>query len=145
MKEKRLVKNAIQTADGTILESLNIHDYKVHLDQNGEEYVVYGGLEYLGRNATKEPYIELSVYDNDPHEMIRHGLHWGTYGKDGDQPFSYAPIKDLTDCHINALLEYPYFSKWKIIHLKNELKFRENNKIKNHNKRKKSEIGCYST
>ena len=124
MSKPKLVRNAIQTPDGTIIESLHTHDYVLHTDKNGEEYMVDGGLSYLRRNVTKEPYIELSVYDNDSHEKIREGLHWGTYGKNGDQPLQYKPLKDLDNEHIKALLVYLKFPEWRKIHLKNELIYR---------------------
>lgn len=124
MSKPKLVRNAIQTPDGTIIESLHTHDYVLYIDKNGEEYMVDGGLSYLRRNVTKEPYIELSVYDNEPHEKIREGLHWGTYGKNGDQPLKYKAIKDLDDDHIKALLVYPSCPEWRKKHLKNELTYR---------------------
>lgn len=130
MKEKRLTRNAIKTPDGTILESLHVHDYVTYVDENGEEYMVDGGLDYLRRNITKEKFEELSVYDDEPHSLIRDGLHWGTYGKNGDQPLKYKPIKDLTDNHITALLEYSHFPKWRLVHLENEVKYRKENNLK---------------
>ncbi len=124
MSDLRLVRNAIQTPDGTIIESLHTHDYVTYVDKNGEEYMVDGGLSYLRRNITKTPHIELSVYEDDVHEKIREGLHWGTYGKNGDQPLQYKALKDLDTDHIKALLDYPRHPSWRNKHLINELKFR---------------------
>jgi hypothetical protein len=106
MSEPRIVCNRIRTPDGTILESMHRHDYKTHVDANGLEYMVDGGLEYTRRNVHDEaPYTELSVYSDGPHDVIREVFKWGTRGKDGKQPLKHVPLKDLTTEHIQAILE----------------------------------------
>jgi len=106
MSEPRIVSNRIRTPDGTILESIHRHDYKTNVDDNGLEYMVDGGLDYLRRNVHDDaPHEEWSVYSNDPHEVIRQVFKWGTRGKDGRQPLTYVPLKDLTTDHIEAILE----------------------------------------
>ena len=106
MTDKKIVANRIRTPDGTILESMHRHDYVTYLDANGKKYMVDGGLDYLRRNVHDDaPYQELSVYDDDPHELIREVFRWGTRGKDGKQPLTYVPLKDLTKDHIEAILD----------------------------------------
>ena len=106
MSEPRIVSNRIRTPDGTILESIHLHDYKTYVDDNGLEYMVDGGLDYLRRNVHDDaPHEEWSVYSNDPHEVIREVFKWGTRGKDGKQSLTYVPLKDLTTDHIVAILE----------------------------------------
>ena len=41
-----LIRNAIQTPDGTILESTHRHDYKEYKDANGLTYMVDGVCEH---------------------------------------------------------------------------------------------------
>jgi hypothetical protein len=101
-----LVYNAIRTPDGTIIESKNRHDYVVHKDKNGKEYMVDGGLEYVRRNVHADaPYEELSVYITDGHDKVREVVKWGTYGRDGNQPLTYILLKDMSTEHIRACLE----------------------------------------
>lgn len=101
---KDLIRNAIQTPDGTILESFSRHDYKTHTDANGKEYMVDGGLSY-SRRSTHADQIDLNLYDTEPHEIQREILTWGTYGKDGDQPLQYKSIGKMDTAHIKAVLK----------------------------------------
>ena len=101
-KMTRLIYNAIKTPDGTILESEHRHDYKAHTDANGLEYMVDGGLDYLRRSTN--PAEELSLYDDQSHEVQRQYLKWGSYGKDGKQPLRRIKIADMETSHIEAVL-----------------------------------------
>jgi len=103
----RYVRNAIRTPDGTILRSQSVHDYRTHLDANGKEYMVDGGMEYLRRNVHPDaPYEELSVESSQPFEVIREALEWGTYGKDGKSPLRYVALSEMSDDHINKVIEH---------------------------------------
>ena len=105
MSEPKLLANRIITPDGTTLQSYHVHDYKTHSDANGKEYMVDGGLEYCRRIVHDDaPYTEASVYDTDPHEVIRDAFHWGTRGKDGKQPVEFKPISSLSNKHIHAII-----------------------------------------
>lgn len=101
---RQLLRNAIKTPDGTILESRHRHDYRRYIDANGETYMVDGGLEYIRRSVNEEPVEELDIYTDDPHEVIREGFTWGSYGRDGNTPLHYIKLKDLTEEHIQAIL-----------------------------------------
>lgn len=101
----RLIYNAIRTPDGTVLESFGTHDYKTHIDKNGFEYMVDGGIEYTRRNINDEPFEELSVCLEDGHAKVREVCTWGTYGKDGKGPFRRVKLCDMTTEHIQACLD----------------------------------------
>jgi len=106
MTERFIILNQIRTPDGTILRSMNRHDYRTYIDKNGKEYMVDGGTDYLRRNIHDDaPYEELSIYSDDSFDVIRRSLHWGTYGPKGDQAKRYVPMADMSDDHIRAILD----------------------------------------
>ena len=106
-KEPKIILNQIRTPDGTIIRSMHRHDYVTHKDKNGLEYMVDGGSDYLRRNFHKEaPYEEMSVYDNDPFEVIRQSFHRGGRGKDGKQPLTWVPISEMSDAWLQACIDY---------------------------------------
>ena len=100
-----IMYNAIQTPDGTILESHWVHDYKEHLDQKTNRvYMVDGGRSYLRRSAHGDE-VDLSLYSDAPHKQLRDVVTWGTRGKNGDQPLKWVPVCDMETDHIEACLE----------------------------------------
>ena len=122
---RNLLVNAIITPDGTRLESRHRHDYKTHIDVNGDEYMIDGGLDYVRRSVNKEPAIDAFVHDDDPHEIIRESFKWGTYGKKGDQPLVLIPLKLLDKEHIEAILETQTHLKSPIVKVfEDELEYR---------------------
>ncbi len=131
-EEKRILRNAIKTPDGTIIESLNRHDYVSYTDKNGSEYSVDGGRDYLKRGFDIADYDELSIYDNGSHELRRENLRWGVnYDKDMNRlpnGTEWRLIKDLVTEHIQAILSGGYAdnnSFYKEV-FEEELKFRNN-------------------
>lgn len=123
--EENLIYNAIQTPDGTILESRHRHDYKEYTDANGKTYMIDGGLSYMRRSANGDE-KDISVWDTDVHVTIREALTWGTYGKNGDQPLRYIKLSEMETDHITACLDtqsgmYPQIRSA----MENELKYRK--------------------
>jgi len=102
----KLVRQALQTPDGTIIESRHRHDYVSHLDAvTGETYMVDGGLEYMRRTVNKVPAKELSVSLEDGIEAVREAITWGTRGKNGDEPLRLVKLSEMNDNHIQACLD----------------------------------------
>lgn len=102
----RLIKNAIQTPDGTVLESRHIHDYVVYVDKiTDEQYMVDGGLYYTRTNVNKVPAKPLYVYLEDDHEVVREAVTWGTRGKDGKSPIKIVKLSEMSTDHIQACLD----------------------------------------
>ena len=65
--------------------------------------MVDGGLEYLRRSANAD-YISLDLYDDEPHDVQRDVVTWGTYGKNADQPLSYISVGAMETAHLEAVL-----------------------------------------
>ena len=99
-----LIRNAIQTPDGTILESTHRHDYRSYEDANGKTYMVDGGLDYV-RSSVHHDQVSLAVYNDAPHEVQRNILKWGTYGINGDQPLKFVTIAEMDTAHIEAVVK----------------------------------------
>lgn len=100
-----ILKNAIETPDGTILESHFRHDYNCHLDRKTKKtYFVDGGRDYFCRSAHGDE-IDLSIEATDDHHFNRQHFTWGTYGKDGKGPFARVRLADMASAHIEAILE----------------------------------------
>jgi len=119
-----IIRNALQTPDGTIIESRHRHDYQTHTDANGREYMVDGGLDYVRRSAHGDE-TDLTVTLDDPHVVVREALTWGTRGPNSDQPLTYVKLSDMESDHIQACLKnvpgmYPQFRTA----MENELKHR---------------------
>ena len=105
--EKHIILNQIRTPDGTILKSLHRHDFNTYTDANGLEYMVDGGTDYLRRNVHKDaPYEELTIYCDAPYEIIRQHYCRGGRGKNGDQPLTWVPLKDMSNDWLNACIVY---------------------------------------
>ena len=120
-----MLVNAVVTPDGTRLESLHRHDYKSYQDQNGETYVLDGGLDYIRKSVNKVPARDACVYADDAHELIRAAFKWGTRGKNGDEPISYVPIARMTNEHIENILTTQHHIRPYVREVfKNELKYR---------------------
>jgi hypothetical protein len=103
----KLVRNAIQTPDGTVLSSFAQHDYKTHTDKNGYEYMVDGGLAYArsGNSPDAPQATPLYVHIEDGIEKVRDAVTWGTYGKSGDEPFRRVKLSEMSNAHIQACLD----------------------------------------
>lgn len=122
-----IVYNAIQTPDGTIIESRHRHDYQTHTDVNGKTYMVDGGMEYLRRSAHGDE-VELSVSLDDGHEAVREALTWGTRGIDNKQPLTYVKLRDMDIDHIEACLATQHQMHKNIrTAMQNELLYRSKN------------------
>ena len=121
-----LIRNAIQTPDGTILESRHRHDFKSYTDDNGKTYMVDGGLDYI-RCSVHSDQTDLFEYSNEPHERQRQVLTWGTYGINGDQPLQHKPIAEMTTDHIGNVLNLKNVKSVIKDCMKEELRYRAQN------------------
>jgi hypothetical protein len=105
---RTLLVSAIITPDGTRLVSAHRHDYRSHVDANGETYSIDGGLDYVRRSLNNIPATDAFVYTDDSHELKREAFTWGTNRTDDNNERIRKKLKDLTDEHIAAILETQY-------------------------------------
>src|SRR6056300_1496461 len=111
----KTVYSALRTPDGTLLESRHRHDFKTYTDANGKTYMIDGGLEYVRSSANgDEEYITVTL--DDPHEVVREVVTWGTRGKNGDEPYRTVKLSEMSNAHIKAVIEtqkgmYPQFKR----------------------------------
>lgn len=91
------------TPDGTIIHSRDVHDYQEH-----DGYTVDGGNEYAKYSyppGCENKFEPLFLYENDDFDTKKEKLLWGTYGKDGKQPFKWVKLINCEDDHLKALLK----------------------------------------
>lgn len=138
-KERKILANWIMCPDGTMIPSMNRHDYRSHttIDTwkrvwkcNGKdvsydrlsemafedianltklvpaatrESMTDGGSDYLRRGGK---YTDMTIYDDDPFELIRRFVCRGGRGKDGTEPLTYVPLFRMSDEWLKATIEY---------------------------------------
>ena len=127
--ERELLHNSIQCPDGTILVSRSRHNFVEHEQEDGRRYFCDGGNSYSRIGYSDEEFIDLCVYSDDDHTKIREVFDWGSYGINGDEPLKYILLKDITEGHLDALIDYcktGYPSKILKV-FKDEKEYRNNN------------------
>ena len=99
-----LLRNAFYTPDGTLMESHSRHDYREYTDANGKTYMIDGGIDYVRRSNHGDE-VCACVWTDDDFETVRQATTWGTRGKYGDEPLRYVPVAEMTNKHIQAVLD----------------------------------------
>ncbi len=107
----QLLQNALYVPeDDVYLVSSHQHDFVTHSFKDGFHISVDGGREYARREgdmyklSDANRYVEYCLSDEDPIEVILDRLLWGSHGKDGKQPVTFRPIKDLELDHLKAII-----------------------------------------
>lgn len=126
-----IIRNAIKTPDGTIIESIHRHDYKTHDDKlTGAQYMVDGGMEYLRYSIYGHPKEEtLFLSANSDYELVRKHFKWGSRGKDGKNPIKFIPLYMMGSNHIKAILDNNIASIKYIYLFNKELLYRKKHNI----------------
>lgn len=123
--DQQIAYNAVKclVCNETIV-SRSVHDYKTCGCEN--EAMVDGGNEYARYGAVDMSKITKITYTtDDPFDLLREFVSWGSYGKDGNQPLKYIKLKDMTDEHLRAVIVYPRGAKWIKDLMKQEIDYRE--------------------
>lgn len=106
MEQRQLLVNKIQCPDGTTLESKHRHDFQGHVQEDGREYMVDGGLIYQRIGFSDEEFSDLTVYADDDHSLIREHFEW-TRRMDKNKKMLPEPqilkLKDMSNDHIETL------------------------------------------
>ena len=97
--EREVLVSRWKTPDGFVLESKNRHDYVTHKDANGDVYMVDGGRDYVRHSVNNVPMEDVSVYSDDPIEVVRE--HLVRYSMNGP-----VLLKDMTPEHLVACVRY---------------------------------------
>lgn len=129
---KQILVNKIQCPDGTVLVSKHRHDFKEHVQDDGREYFIDGGLAYQRIGFSDEEFENLICYTDDPHEKIREHFEWT---RCMDASGNLLPerevvlLKDITDDHLKALVDWTAEDYPEYVHklFLDETAWRENN------------------
>ncbi len=105
---RQIIYNAIQTPDGTIIESHSVHDFVTHTDKNGFSYSVDGGHDYLKRNFDNSApkATDLSIYSDASFEEIRKVYKRGGRGVNNDQPLTWVALENMSEDWLKACIVY---------------------------------------
>jgi hypothetical protein len=117
---RQLVYNAVKCRDcDETIVSYYGHDYKTCSCGNA---MVDGGTDYArygGKNIEK-----IDIYADDDFEVVRKYATRGTSGPNGDQPFTWIALCDMTDEHLEAVLDYGG-ADWHIELIRKEIEYRK--------------------
>ena len=139
----QIIASFMITPDGTKLQSFHRHDYKTYVDKNGEEYMIDGGLDYCRSSINDEPAAYYFITMDHPHHMRREHFHWGSYGKEGNEPLHWIALKDMETPHIEMILENIDVEKWLDELFKDELQWRKSHEALDKLSELSQELGGY--
>ena len=125
---RQLVYNAVTCVDclDTIV-SYHRHDYKTCRCENqamvdgGNDYIRYGGKDM-------KKVVHHAVYDDEDFSKVRQYATRGSRGKDGLQPLTYIPLKDMDDDYLEAVLSYGG-ADWHLDLIKKEIEYRKHGNL----------------
>jgi len=103
---KNLIFNSVICLEcGEQLISRHRHDYKSCSCEN--QVFNDGGLDYQRFGGKNLDLIQSHcIYDNSDFSTIRFYLERGSYGKNFDEPLHYIKLKDMTDEHLQNVIDY---------------------------------------
>lgn len=121
---RQLVYNAVTCTEcKELLVSYHRHDYKTCSCPN--EAMVDGGLSYERYGAKDmDKIIAHNIYADDPFDLVRCYATRGSRGKDGKQPLTWIPLKDMDDDYLEAVLDYGG-ADWHLELIRMEIEYRK--------------------
>lgn len=105
-----LIQNAVYWPIANLyIKSTHQHDYTGHsvvISGVKTDLFLDGGLDYRRVVSSGNPvYKDFSLYTDSPFELVVERLLWGSYGKNGDQPLRWVPLKECETEHLQAILK----------------------------------------
>ena len=102
-----IIQNAVYVPEQNVyLKSANRHDYIV-FESQGDSFFIDGGNEYLRRSFRSDVdlgFVDYTLTNESSLQEIYDKLLWGTYGKKGNEPLRWLPIRTLEESHLKAIL-----------------------------------------
>lgn len=112
---------------GDVIESVHVHDFVTCSCLN---LSVDGGLAYAKRSfGDINSFEEMSIYDDQPFEIIRQHIKRGGRGKNGDQPLKWVPLCEMSNEWLNNVIAYVNPNNPWLPYYKQEQKYRLDNTI----------------
>jgi len=124
MNEPRLVVNRAKCLEcGDEIQSHHRHDYVTCTCGNVSRD---GGTDYIRSCVVdRDKYLSMNLDEDSDFELIRKHLCRGSRGKNGDQPLTWIPLKDIDDDYLVSLIDYKEALCQLDVHYKMYLKERE--------------------
>jgi hypothetical protein len=105
------------------LVSYHRHDYKTCGCKN--ETMVDGGTEYLRYGGKDMRKLSLySIYADDDFQLVRQYANRGSRGVNGNEPLTWIPLCNMTDGHLEAVLDYGG-ADWHLELIRKEIEWRK--------------------
>jgi hypothetical protein len=105
------------------LVSYHRHDYKTCGCKN--ETMVDGGIEYLRYGGKDMRKLSLySIYADDDFQLVRQYANRGSRGVNGNEPLTWIPLCNMTDGHLEAVLDYGG-ADWHLELIRKEIEWRK--------------------
>jgi hypothetical protein len=105
------------------LVSYHRHDYKTCGCKNGT--MVDGGTEYLRYGGKDMRKLSLySIYADDDFQLVRQYANRGSRGVNGNEPLTWIPLCNMTDGHLEAVLDYGG-ADWHLELIRKEIEWRK--------------------
>lgn len=128
MEKGQIVYNSVECLQcGAELVSYHRHDYKTCGCSN--KAMVDGGTSYCRHGAMDLSKIRATVvFADEPFNKVRKFAHRGTHGINLDEPLRWVLLCDMTDDHLEAVLDYGG-AEWHLDLIRKEIQYRKDNKI----------------
>ena len=117
---RQLVYNAVRCRDcDETIVSYHRHDYKTcscgnAMVDGGTAYTRYGGKDIE----------KVDIYADDDFEVVRRYATRGTSGPNGEKPFTWIALCDMTDEHLEGVLDYGG-ADWHLELIRKEIEYRK--------------------